>query len=54
VRLFEPLPTGEELLAAARQMGDIVTALERRLAGQDLRLEQAGALAARTLRLLIR
>src|ERR1700730_3425997 len=46
VRLFERLPTGyaltaggEELLAAARQMGEVVTALERRLAGQDLRLE---------------
>jgi DNA-binding transcriptional LysR family regulator len=54
VRLFERLPTGyaltaggEELLAAARQMGDVVTALERRLAGQDLRLE--GNLRATTI-----
>lgn len=54
VRLFERLPTGyaltaggEELLAAARQMGEVVTALERRLAGQDLRLE--GSLRATTI-----
>jgi DNA-binding transcriptional LysR family regulator len=53
VRLFERLPTGyaltaggEELLAAARRVGDLVTALERRLAGQDLRLE--GSLRATT------
>ena len=45
LRLFERLPTGyvltaggEELIAAARQVGDTVTALERKLAGQDLRL----------------
>jgi DNA-binding transcriptional LysR family regulator len=46
VRLFDRLPTGyaltaggEQLLAAARQMSEVVEALERRLAGQDLRLE---------------
>jgi DNA-binding transcriptional LysR family regulator len=45
LRLFERLPTGyvltaggEELIAAARHVGDTVTALERKLAGQDLRL----------------
>jgi DNA-binding transcriptional LysR family regulator len=45
LRLFERLPTGyvltaggEELLAAARQIDDTVTGLERKLAGQDLRL----------------
>jgi DNA-binding transcriptional LysR family regulator len=45
LRLFERLPTGyvltaggEELVAAARQIDDTVTALERKLAGQDLRL----------------
>lgn len=45
VRLFERLPSGyaltaggEELVAAARGIDDTVTALERRLAGQDLRL----------------
>ena len=45
LRLFERLPTGyvltaggEELVAAARHIGDTVTALERKLAGQDLRL----------------
>jgi len=45
LRLFERLPTGyvltaggEELVAAARQVDATVTALERRLAGQDLRL----------------
>ena len=46
MRLFERLPTGyaltaggEELVAAARAMAGTVTALERKLAGQDLRLE---------------
>jgi DNA-binding transcriptional LysR family regulator len=46
LRLFERLPTGyaltaggEELLASARTMAATVTALERRLAGADLRLE---------------
>lgn len=46
LRLFDRLPTGyaltgggEELLATARTMAATVTALERRLAGQDLRLE---------------
>jgi len=46
LRLFERLPTGytptaggEELLSAARQMAETVMILERRLAGQDLRLE---------------
>jgi DNA-binding transcriptional LysR family regulator len=46
LRLFDRLPTGyaltaggEELLVAASQMAETVTALERRLAGQDLRLE---------------
>ena len=46
LRLFERLPTGyvltaggEELLASARTMAETVTALERRLAGADLRLE---------------
>ncbi|QCI67825.1 LysR family transcriptional regulator [Phreatobacter stygius] len=46
LRLFDRLPTGyaltgggEELLATARSMAATVTALERRLAGQDLRLE---------------
>jgi DNA-binding transcriptional LysR family regulator len=45
LRLFERLPTGyvltaggEELIAAARQIEDTVTRLERTLAGQDLRL----------------
>ena len=45
LRLFERLPTGyvltaggEELIAAARQIDDTVTTLERKLAGQDLRL----------------
>jgi DNA-binding transcriptional LysR family regulator len=45
LRLFERLPTGyvltpggEELIAAARHIDDTVTALERKLAGQDLRL----------------
>jgi DNA-binding transcriptional LysR family regulator len=53
LRLFERLPTGyvltpggEELLAAARTMAGMVTALERRLAGQDLRL--AGELRVTT------
>lgn len=46
LRLFDRLPAGyaltgggEELLATARSMSATVTALERRLAGQDLRLE---------------
>jgi len=45
LRLFERLPTGyvltaggEELIAAARHIDGTVTALERKLAGQDLRL----------------
>ena len=45
VRLFERLPTGyvltaggEELIAAARHVNETVTALERKLAGQDMRL----------------
>jgi DNA-binding transcriptional LysR family regulator len=45
LRLFERLPTGyvltaggEELAAAARNIDEAVTTLERRLAGQDLRL----------------
>jgi DNA-binding transcriptional LysR family regulator len=45
LRLFERLPTGyaltaggEELIAAARQVSDTVIELERKLAGQDLRL----------------
>ncbi len=45
LRLFERLPTGyvltaggEELIAAARGIEDTVTALERKLAGRDLRL----------------
>jgi DNA-binding transcriptional LysR family regulator len=45
LRLFERLPTGyaltaggEELIAAARDIEDTVTSLERKLAGQDLRL----------------
>ena len=47
-RLFErlasgyvPTAAGEELVAAARQMAGTVTALQRKLAGQDLRLEGA-------------
>ena len=46
LRLFERLPTGyaltvsgEELAASARTIDSTVTALERRLAGRDLRLE---------------
>lgn len=46
VRLFDRLPTGytlttggEELLVVARQMAETVIDLERRLTGQDLRLE---------------
>src|SRR4051794_1984852 len=46
LRLFDRLPGGyamtvggEELLAAARRIEETVTDLERRLAGQDLRLE---------------
>lgn len=45
LRLFERLPTGyvltaggEELVAAARSIAGTVTELERRIAGQDLRL----------------
>lgn len=45
LRLFERLATGyvltaggEELIAAARHVEDTITALERKLAGQDLRL----------------
>lgn len=45
LRLFERLPTGyvptagcEELIATARSIDDMVAMLERRLAGQDLRL----------------
>jgi len=45
LRLFERLPTGyvltaggEELIAAAGQIDDAVVSLERKLAGQDLRL----------------
>jgi len=45
LRLFERLPTGyvltaggEELIAAARHIDGTVTALERKLAGQDLRV----------------
>jgi DNA-binding transcriptional LysR family regulator len=45
LRLFERLPTGyvltaggEELIAAARSIDETVVALERKLAGQDLRL----------------
>jgi DNA-binding transcriptional LysR family regulator len=48
LRLFERMPTGyvltvggEELVAAARQIDDTVTRLERKLAGQDLRLSGA-------------
>lgn len=48
VRLFDRLPSGyaltaggEELLAAARSMAGVVGALERKLAGTDLRLEGA-------------
>ncbi|WP_222411057.1 LysR family transcriptional regulator [Rhizobium leguminosarum] len=46
LRLFERLPTGylltpggEELLASVRQISSLVTDLERRLTGRDLRLE---------------
>jgi DNA-binding transcriptional LysR family regulator len=53
VRLFERLPTGyvltaggEELIAAARHIDDTVTTLERKLAGQDLRL--SGSVRATT------
>src|SRR5690606_24578589 len=45
LRIFDRLPTGyaltaggEQLVEAARQIDDTVTALERRLVGQDLRL----------------
>jgi DNA-binding transcriptional LysR family regulator len=48
LRLFDRLPAGyaptaggEEMLAAARRVAETVTALERRLSGQDLRLEGA-------------
>src|SRR5688500_17425447 len=53
LRLFERLPAGdvptaggEELIAAARRVDETVVALERRIAGQDLRL--AGALRVTT------
>lgn len=53
LRLFERLPTGyfltsggAELIEAARLMEDTVTALERRLAGQDRKL--AGAVRVTT------
>jgi DNA-binding transcriptional LysR family regulator len=46
LRLFDRLPAGyaltaggEELLAAARVMSETIAALERRVTGQDLRLE---------------
>lgn len=46
IRLFERLPTGyvltaegEQLVAAARSIDDTVVSLERRIAGQDLKLE---------------
>jgi DNA-binding transcriptional LysR family regulator len=46
VRLFDRLPggyvltsAGDELLAAARALEDTIVTLERKLAGQDLRLE---------------
>lgn len=46
IRLFERLPTGyvltaegEQLVAAARSIDDTVAALERRIAGRDLKLE---------------
>lgn len=46
LRLFERLPTGyaltaggEEMLAAARRVSGVVADLERKLAGQDLRVE---------------
>ena len=46
VRLFDRFPTGyaltaegEQLLAAARSMSDVVDNLERKLRGRDLRLE---------------
>jgi DNA-binding transcriptional LysR family regulator len=58
LRLFERLPTGyfltsggAELIEAARLMEDTVTALERRLAGQDRRL--AGAVRVTTTDTLI-
>lgn len=45
LRLFERMPTGyvltaggDELIAAAHQIDDTVTSLERKLVGQDLRL----------------
>jgi DNA-binding transcriptional LysR family regulator len=48
LRMFERLPTGyvltaggEEFIAAARHIDDTVTSLERKLAGQDLRLSGA-------------
>jgi DNA-binding transcriptional LysR family regulator len=48
LRLFERLPTGyvltaggEQLIATARHIDATVTTLERKLAGQDLRLEGA-------------
>ncbi|MDH3660663.1 MAG: LysR family transcriptional regulator [Alphaproteobacteria bacterium] len=46
IRLFERLPTGyvltaegEQLVVAARSIDDTVAALERRIAGRDLKLE---------------
>lgn len=46
LRLFERLPAGyvataegEQMVAAARKVDDTVAALERRMAGQDLKLE---------------
>lgn len=46
IRLFDRLPTGyvltaegEQLVAGARSIDDTVSALERRIAGQDLKLE---------------
>jgi DNA-binding transcriptional LysR family regulator len=58
LRLFERLPTGyfltsggAELIEAARLMEDTVTALERRLSGQDRRL--AGAVRVTTTDTLI-
>lgn len=46
IRLFDRLPTGytltaagEQLVAAARNIDDMVVGLERRISGQDLKLE---------------
>lgn len=48
LRLFERLPTGyaltpggKELLASVQQISSLITDLERRLTGKDLRLEGA-------------